>query len=231
MVYFGKGKTMIKLYYVEDDTTIAFAVQTYLKNKGYEVVVFDTMDQSKGALQLELPSLILIDWNLPDGSGRHLCKWIRDNWRELPIIFLTVKSDSKDIVLGFQGGADDYLVKPFDLEVLSARISAILRRTGNIAKKYLNCGEITIDLEKLQVFILNEEIILSRIEYQLVKLLIENKGCILTRAKLLEVLWDANGNYVNDNTLTVTMKRLREKLHNPSYLKTVRSFGYRMEDM
>ncbi|MFT4145469.1 MAG: response regulator transcription factor [Mobilitalea sp.] len=125
---------MIKLYYVEDDVTIASAVQKYLKNKGYQVVVFDTIDQIKSALQIELPSLILIDWNLPDGSGHYLCKWVRDNWRELPIIFLTVKSDSKDIVLGFQGGTDDYLVKPFDLEVLTARISAILRRTGNIAK-------------------------------------------------------------------------------------------------
>lgn len=222
---------MIKLYYVEDDVTIASAVQNYLKNKGYQVVVFGTIDQTKSALQIELPSLILIDWNLSDGSGHQLCKWVRDNWRELPIIFLTVKSDSKDIVLGFQGGADDYLVKPFDLEVLFARIHAILRRTGTIEKKYPTCGDIVIDLEKMQVFISKQEIILSKIEYQLVKLLIENKGCILTRTRLLELLWDANGNYVNDNTLTVTMKRLREKLHNPSNLKTVRSFGYRMEEV
>ncbi len=222
---------MIKLYYVEDDVTIASAVQKYLKNKGYQVIAFDTIEQTKQALQTELPSLILIDWNLSDGSGQQLCKWVRDNWRELPIIFLTVKSDSKDIVMGFQGGADDYLVKPFDLEVLSARISAILRRTGNIAKNYLTCGDIIIDLVKLQVFISKQEIILSKIEYQLIKLLLENKGCILTRTRLLEVLWDANGNYVNDNTLTVTMKRLREKLHNPSNLKTVRSFGYRMEEV
>lgn len=222
---------MIKLYYVEDDVTIAMVVQQYLKTKGYQVVVFETINQIKSALQMGLPSLILIDWNLPDGSGYYLCKWVRDNWRELPIIFLTVKSDAKDIVLGLQGGADDYLVKPFDLEVLSARISAILRRTGNNGKNYLTCGDIVIDLVKDMVFISNHEIILSKIEYQLLKLLIENKGCILTRTRLLELLWDANGNYVNDNTLTVTMKRLREKLHNPSNLKTVRSFGYRMEEV
>ncbi len=222
---------MKKLYYVEDDITIALAVQKYLKNKGYQVDVFDTIEQTKNALQTELPSLILIDWNLSDGSGQHLCKWVRDNWRELPIIFLTVKSDSKDIVLGFQGGADDYLIKPFDLEVMYVRISAILRRTGNIASNYLTCGDIAIDLLKHQVFISKQEIILSKIEYQLIKLLIENKGCILTRTRLLEVLWDANGNFVNDNTLTVTMKRLREKLNNPSNLKTIRSFGYRMEDV
>jgi DNA-binding response OmpR family regulator len=222
---------MIKLYYVEDDYVIASAVQKYLKNKGYHVIIFETIEQTKRALQTELPSLVLIDWNLTDGSGYNLCKWIRETWKELPIIFLTVKGDSKDIVQGFQGGADDYLIKPFDLEVLFARICAILRRTGNIAENYVTCGEISIDKTKLKVFISNEEIVLSQMEYQLLKLLVENKGCILTRTSLLELIWDANGNYVNDNTLTVTMKRLREKLHNPTYLKTVRSFGYRMEDV
>lgn len=189
------------------------------------------MEEAKKALQIELPSLILIDWNLSDGSGYHLCKWIRGNWRELPIVFLTVKGDSKDIVLGLQAGADDYLTKPFDLEVLNARIGAILRRTGNIGENYLTCGEISIDKKKQKVYLSNEEVTLSQIEYQLLKLFLENKGCILTRSRLLELLWEVNGNFVNDNTLTVTMKRLREKLHNPLYLKTVRSFGYRMEDV
>lgn len=221
---------MIKLYYVEDDYVIASAVQNYLKNKGYHLIIFETIEQAKRAFQSELPSLVLIDWNLVDGSGYHLCKWIRGTWKEMPIIFLTVKDDSKDIVQGFQGGADDYLIKPFDLEVLYARICAILRRTGNIAENHVTCGEISIDKNKLKVFLSKEEIVLSQMEYQLLKLLVENKGCILTRSSLLELIWDANGNYVNDNTLTVTMKRLREKLHNPPYLKTVRSFGYRMED-
>lgn len=221
---------MIKLYYVEDDYIIASAVQKYLKNKGYHVIVFEAIEQVKKALQTELPSLVLIDWNLSDGSGYQLCKWIRETGKELPIIFLTVKDDSKDIVLGFQAGADDYLIKPFELEVLHARICAILRRTGNTAENYVTCREISIDKMKCKVLISNEELVLSQMEYQLLKLLVENKGYILTRTRLLECIWDANGNFVNDNTLTVTMKRLREKLHNPSYLKTVRSFGYRMED-
>lgn len=221
---------MLKIYYIEDDYVIALAVKKYLKNKGYHVIVFETIEQAKRALQTELPSLVLLDWNLSDGSGHHLCKWIRETWKELPIIFLTVKDDSKDIVLGFQSGADDYLIKPFDLEVLYARICAILRRTGNIAENYVTCGEISIDKTKFSVFLSNEEILLSQMEYQLLKLLVENKGCILTRSSLLELIWDTNGNFVNDNTLTVTMKRLREKLHNPPYLKTVRSFGYRMEN-
>jgi DNA-binding response OmpR family regulator len=222
---------MIKLYYVEDDPVIALTVQKYFASKGYNLIVFESMEEAKKALQIELPSLILIDWNLSDGSGYHLCKWIRGNWRELPIVFLTVKGDSKDIVLGLQAGADDYLTKPFDLEVLNARIGAILRRTGNIGENYLTCGEISIDKKKQKVYLSNEEVTLSQIEYQLLKLFLENKGCILTRSRLLELLWEVNGNFVNDNTLTVTMKRLREKLHNPLYLKTVRSFGYRMEDV
>ncbi|MDF2510606.1 MAG: two-component response regulator, partial [Herbinix sp.] len=101
---------------------------------------------------------------------------------------------------------------------------------GKRIENLITCGDISIDKIKLKVFLMQEEIVLSQMEYQLLKLLVENKGCILTRARLLELIWDANGNFVNDNTLTVTMKRLREKLHNPPYLKTVRSFGYRMEE-
>jgi DNA-binding response OmpR family regulator len=221
---------MMNLYYVEDDRIIALAVQKYLKNKGYNVIIFETVERAKKALLAELPALIIIDWNLPDGNGVHLCKWIRETWSEVPIIFLTVKGDSKDVVQGFQAGADDYLVKPFALEVLYARIDAILRRAGKRIENLITCGDISIDKIKLKVFLMQEEIVLSQMEYQLLKLLVENKGCILTRARLLELIWDANGNFVNDNTLTVTMKRLREKLHNPPYLKTVRSFGYRMEE-
>jgi DNA-binding response OmpR family regulator len=221
---------MMNLYYVEDDRIIALAVQKYLKNKGYNVIIFETVERAKKALLAELPALIIIDWNLQDGNGVHLCKWIRETWSEMPIIFLTVKGDSKDVVQGFQAGADDYLVKPFALEVLYARIDAILRRAGKRIENLITCGDISIDKIKLKVFLMQEEIVLSQMEYQLLKLLVENKGCILTRARLLELIWDANGNFVNDNTLTVTMKRLREKLHNPPYLKTVRSFGYRMEE-
>lgn len=221
---------MIKLYYVEDDAIIASIVQKYLKNRGYEVIVFETIKQIKEVLDTELPDLVLIDWNLTDGTGDDLCRWIRTRWTELPIIFLTVKGDARDIVQGFQAGADDYLKKPFELAVLSARIGAVLKRSGNLVKNKISCGEISIDKLKLQVLLREEEIALSQIEYQLLQLLIENKGCIVTRARIIELIWDAGGNYVNDNTLTVTIKRLREKLHNPSNLKTVRSFGYRMED-
>ena len=141
-----------------------------------------------------------------------------------------VRDDSHDIVSGFQSGADDYVVKPFALEVLRSRIEALLRRCGNVSGQYLSCGSISLDQKRMLVFCKGEEVNLSPSEYQLLLCLLQNKGRIVTREQLLERVWDSSGNFVNDNTLTVAMKRLREKLHKPDCLKTVRSIGYRMEE-
>lgn len=221
---------MVELYYVEDDVGIASIVKEFLEQKDFKVFVFDTLKGVRQALKNHVPTIILLDWNMPDGHGDGLCQWIRSNWKELPIIFLTVRGDSHDIVAGFQSGADDYVVKPFELEVLYSRIQALLRRTGNIAEQYLSCDEILMDLNRRTVSICSKEINLSLAEYELLLYLMQNKGKTVTREKILEQVWDVNGNYVNNNTLTVTMKRLRDKLHQPSCLKTVRSVGYRMED-
>lgn len=222
---------MITIYYVEDDENISRTVKEYLDGRGYQVSLFWTIESAKQAMQNKCPALVLVDWNMPDGSGDKLCRWIRANYKELPVIFLTVRGDSRDIVAGFQNGADDYVVKPFALDVLLWRIRALLRREGDVSKRYLSCASISLDREKMQVFCGAEEIALSPMEYQLLLYLLQNKGKTLTRGKILEALWDMNGNYVNDNTLTVTLKRLREKLHQPTCLKTVRSIGYRMEDL
>jgi len=221
---------MIELYYIEDDENISQAVKEYFEQRGYRVSIYATIADAKQALKNHIPAIVLVDWNMPDGRGDLLCRWIRSNWKELPIIFLTVRSDSHDIVSGFQNGADDYVVKPFELEVLHSRILALLRRMGDVSKQYLFCGQISIDCNRMTVFNNLEEISLSPSEYQLLLYLMQNKGRTITREKILEHVWDINGSYVNDNTLTVTMKRLREKLHQPSCLKTVRSIGYRMED-
>ncbi|MDE7340964.1 MAG: response regulator transcription factor [Lachnospiraceae bacterium] len=219
-----------EIYYVEDDENIAQAVSDFLGKHGYRVFVFATIADARKALQNRCPTLVLVDWNMPDGNGAMLCQWIRAKWKELPIIFLTVRGDSCDIVSGFGNGADDYVVKPFALEVLLSRIGALLRRTGDAAGQYLSCDAISLDQEKTQVFCGTEEIHLSPLEYQVLLCLLRNKGRTVTRQNLLENIWDIHGNYVNDNTLTVTMKRLREKLHQPGCLKTVRSAGYRMEE-
>ena len=221
---------MIEIYYIEDDENIATAVKAYLSPKGYAVSIFGTLESGKKALEHHIPSLALIDWNMPDGEGNSFCRWIRSSWKELPVIFLTVRDDTCDIISGFRYGADDYVTKPFELEVLYSRIYALLRRSGNVQNQYLSCGSISIDKNKTIVFCGEEEITVSQAEYQLLQFLMENKGKTVTRERLLTQIWDNNGNYVNDNTLTVAMKRLREKLHHPSCLKTIRSFGYRMED-
>lgn len=221
---------MIEIYYAEDDVSIALSVKEYLERQNCMVSIFGSIADAKNALRNRLPSVLLLDWNMPDGQGRELCRWIRERQPELPIVFLTVRGDSGDMVSGFQSGADDYVVKPFELAVLYSRILALLRRAGNQKETKLFCGDLTLDKEKLAVFCRREEIAVSRLEYRILLLLMENKGRTVTRQRLLEEIWDSSGNYVNDNTLTVTMKRLREKLDNPPCLKTVRSFGYRMED-
>lgn len=221
---------MVEIYYIEDDENIAQIVKEYMEQRELEVKVFPTISKAKAAFIEHVPQLALVDWNMPDGRGDLLLSWIRSKWKELPVIFLTVRDDTRDIVSGFQNGADDYVVKPFELAVLYSRICALLRRTGNVSKHYLSCGPVSLDKNRMMVFSRGKEVNLSQAEYQLLLLLLENKGKTITRDRLLETIWDANGNFVNDNTLTVTMKRLREKLNQPACLKTIRSFGYRMED-
>ena len=221
---------MADIYYIEDDSHIAGAVKEYLEKKGFRVTICGTLAEAEKALSVYVPALVLLDWNMPDGRGDSLCRWIRSRWKELPVIFLTARGDCGDVVSGFQNGADDYVVKPFELEVLYSRILALLRRAGNTAEPYLSCGGIVMDQNRRMVSCQGKELALSAAEYQLLLCLMQNKGRTVTREKILEQVWDVNGNYVNDNTLTVTMKRLRDKLCQPECLKTVRSVCYRMED-
>lgn len=221
---------MVEVYYAEDDEIIGKSVKEYLEQQDCRVTVFGSLADIRKALLNHLPTVILLDWNMPDGQGNELCSWIRERWSELPIIYLTVRGDSHDIVTGFQNGADDYVVKPFDLTVLYSRIRALLRRSKSAKNTKLFCDDLMLDKEKTAVFCGKQEITVSQPEYQILLILMENKGKTVTRRQLLEQVWDSSGNYVNDNTLTVTMKRLREKLGGPACLKTIRSFGYRMGD-
>lgn len=221
---------MTEIYYIEDDKDIAMTVKEYLGGKGYSVFLFDSLTCAREAFENHVPGIALIDWNMPDGKGDDFCRWLRSHWADLPVIFLTVRNDTRDIISGFENGADDYVTKPFELEILHSRIRALLRRTGNVQGRYLSCGLVCIDTDRMAVFYGEEEITVSQAEYQLLLILMQNKGKTVTRERLLTQIWDSNGSYVNDNTLTVTMKRLREKLHHPFCIKTIRSFGYRMED-
>ena len=220
---------MKKELYIEDDLDIAEYVKTYLERKNFIVQIYSDINIAKEIVKSNIPDVCLIDINLSNESGRDLCVWLRKNYSELPIIFITVKNETQDIVEGFEIGADDYITKPFELEILNSRIKALLRRNKNTNGLY-TCKDILLDETKVKVFVKGKEIALSHIEYDLLLILIKNKNATVTRKKLLQMLWDNNGNFVNDNTLTVTVKRLREKLKNPNYLKTVYSFGYRLED-
>ena len=239
---------MGKILLVEDDETICFGVRSALEKKGYEVMVCSGIMEGKHSFKAEEILLVLLDLNLPDGSGYEFCSWIRQE-HDTPVIFLTVRDDAADIIRGLDMGADDYITKPFHIAVMESRIQAVLRRMpvrGGSAEAVsekiawgaecqgspdvLCCGEISLDRGKMMVCAGGEEVSLTALEYRLLLMLLENKGCILPRGRILEKIWDVDGSFVNDNTLTVAVKRLREKLNDTTCITTVRGIGYRMEE-
>ena len=222
----------MKILWVEDDAVIAGAVADFLAGKGCAVTHCPTLAAAQQAMQAAAPELVLLDWNLPDGAGADFCRALRSRFPALPLLLLTVRSDTADVLAGFACGADDYVTKPFELEILYSRIEALWRRCGHRdnAGSLLQCGGIALDEARQLVTLRGREVRLGYLEYRLLALLMQNKGRTLTRQQLLSALWDQNGRFVNDNTLTVTMKRLREKLGQPACLKTIRSFGYRLEE-
>ncbi len=217
---------MANILLVEDDETISFGIRSALAKKGHEVACCSGMEEGKTLFSAKF-DLILLDLNLPDGNGYDFCSWVKER-SDSPIIFLTVRDDVNDITRGLDMGADDYITKPFHISVLESRIQAVLRRAA--VSCMLVCGNIRMDKKRMQVWVGEESVPLTSLEYRLLQLLMENKGCILPRNRLLEKLWDVEGNFVNDNTLTVAMKRLREKLHHEPCITTVRGIGYRMEE-
>ena len=223
----------MKVLLVEDDAIISEGLQYSLRQEGYEVVTAATV---AAALELIRSGCVwdfcLLDVMLPDGDGYAVCREIRKN-SQAPILFLTACDDEIHTVMALEQGADDYITKPFRIRELMARMKAILRRTEKNGRKdmsLISVGNNQVNLQIGKVYCGNEEIILTAMEYKLLLIFLKHRGQTLTRQQILNDIWDAVGDYVNDNTLTVTMKRLREKLHHPSCLRTIRSFGYRMEE-
>ena len=222
---------MIKLLLVEDDSSIVKNLSEYLVSEGFLVTSASGQNEALQKLEQHTFDLVLLDISLPDGNGFSLCSMLKSEYR-LPIIFLTASGDEYSTVTGFELGADDYISKPFRPRELVMRIKNVLRLTGSKGKT-VSLGAIEVDTEKGKATKNGKDIFLSALEYRLLLIFINNRGAVLTRTKLLDSIWDIAGEYVSDNTLTVYIKRLREKLEdepaNPTLIKTVRGIGYRMD--
>ena len=215
---------------VDDDREIVRVIAKILELEGYRTLkAYDGLE-ALDMLVGNVVHLIMIDIMMPKMNGLAAVMKMRET-NNIPIIILSAKTEETDKVLGLSMGADDYIVKPFLLSVLLSRVRAVLRRSTRAAEKgKLTCGDISMDTEKMKAYLGTEEVVLTAGELRLLRVLMENKNQAITRNRLLELLWDADGNFVNDNTLTVTMKRLREKMNNPKQIQTLRGIGYRMEE-
>lgn len=224
---------MKRILLVEDDDNISFGIKTYLEKKGFKVDIVDSLTKGKDKFSL-IYDLIVLDVNLPDGTGYDFLSYVKLK-SQTPIIFLTVRDEEKEIVKGLDLGADDYITKPFKLSVLESRINTVLRRVkrDTTLDDTLFCQDLKLIKSQTKVFKGKDEINITGREYKLLKMFMENQNQTLTRESILEKLWDIEGDFVNDNTLTVTIKRLREKIEDnsskPKIIKTIKGIGYRME--
>jgi len=226
---------MLSILFVEDDDTIAMGVEYSLKQDGFQVSLADRLEEARDLLKRQPFDLVHLDLGLPDGSGYALCQEIRAAG-DTPIIILSARDEEASIVLGLDLGADDYITKPFRLRELISRMKAVLRRRGPVeaGDRTLACGDVTVFTQQAKAYKNGHEVLLTALEYRLLLTLILNQGRVLTRSQILGSIWDVDEDFVNDNTLTVYIKRLREKLEddpqNPTLIKTVRGLGYKAGD-
>ena len=224
----------MKIFLLEDDASIAMGLEYSLHKEEYETRLARTVKEALEIISAEEFDLYLLDLTLPDGSGYDVCRTIKEKG-DLPVIFLTAFDDEVNVVMGFDLGADDYISKPFRVNELMARIKSVLRRYNSEAGKsgILELHGLKINTNEAKVYKNGNEIVLTAMEYRMLLILLNNKGRVLSRNQLLENIWDIDGIFVNDNTLTVYIKRLRDKIEdnsdNPQIIKTVRKMGYILE--
>lgn len=222
----------MKILFVEDDRIIAEGLCYSLRQEGYDVIHCLDVESARAAIQENQFDLALLDLGLPDGSGYDICRLIKSK-ADTPVIFLTALDDEVNVVMGLDMGADDYITKPFRIRELISRIRSVTRRYGRTeqSKTVYELSDITIDTTRAKVYKGGRELILTALEYRLLLIFARNKGQVLGRNQILEALWDIAGDFVNDNTLSVYIKRLREKIEddpqNPRIIRTVRGMGYR----
>lgn len=232
----------MRLLVVEDDKGLANGITFFMEREGYEVLHAANLKQAHELFDADRPDAVLLDLNLPDGDGIDFCRNIRVS-SQVPIIMLTARDMETDEVQGLLSGADDYLTKPFSLAVLKARLDTVLRRSSmagrkeslgaaqqdNTAQELVSKG-IRILPGKMKVYCDGCEVECSATEYRLLYYLMENRGQVLLKEQILEHVWDSTGGFVDENTLQVTIRRLRRKLNDdgvqPKYIRTVRGMGY-----
>ena len=221
---------MTNILLVEDDKSLNRGISFKLKKEGYTTFSCENIENAKKILNKESIDLILLDVGLPDGSGFDLCSDIRTT-SDVIIIFLTACDEEVDIVTGLDLGADDYVTKPFSLMILMSKIKALLRRnSSSMLSSNIISKDIILNLEKMSLMKENNEIFLSKTEFKLIKYLMSNAQQVITKEQILSELWDINGDFIDQNTLAVNIRRLREKIEDipsdPIYIKTVRGVGY-----
>jgi two-component system, OmpR family, response regulator VicR len=225
----------MKILLVEDDRTIASGLEYSLKQDDYETLVCHNAASATEVINTKIQDidLCLFDLNLPDGSGYDLCALVKKQ-HDIPVIFLTAYDDEVNVVMGLDMGGDDYITKPFRIRELISRIKTVYRRYNRYTqpKNIIEIENIQINTLEGKVYKHGKEILLTALEYRLFLIFANHIGQVLTRAQLLDRIWDVAGDFVNDNTLTVYIKRLREKLEddpqNPTLVKTVRGMGYKV---
>ncbi|NMW84156.1 response regulator transcription factor [Peptoniphilus sp. AGMB00490] len=216
---------MKSILIIEDNAEIALQMKKYLINEGYEVDIASSYYEAIYNMNVDI-DVALLDINLPDKDGHHLIKKLKK--KDIRVIVTTVKNDEDFIIASLDQGADDYLVKPFSLAMLRARIDAVLRTIALAEDEFITYKDIKIDLIKSEVYFKEELVELTALEYEILLLFIKNPHRVYTRGQLLEMFWEDRDRFVNDNTLTSTIKRVREKLDR-EVITTVRGIGYRMD--
>lgn len=220
---------------LEDDKSLNRGISFKLKKEGYNVCTAFNIKEAKDVFENNKVDLIISDVGLPDGSGFDFCEEIR-KISNVHIIMLTALDQEIDIVAGYDIGADDYITKPFSLMVLISKVNALMRRTSlrEESKRIIRCRNLSFYPEEMKLMINNEEVILSKNEYKLLNCLIKNSGQIVTKGQLLEALWDKDGAFVDENTVAVNIRRLREKIEDvpsePVFIKNIRGIGYRWNE-
>lgn len=221
------------IFLLEDDEAIGIGLTYSLENEGYKVTLAKNIKQAEKIIDEKVFSLYILDLTLPDGSGYDICKKVKAKG-DLPVIFLTAYDDEVNVIMGFELGADDYISKPFRVKELMRRIKSVMRRySKETSDGIITINNLKINTNEAKVYKNGEEIVLTAMEYRLLLILLSNRGKVLSRTVLLENIWDVAGDFVEDNTLTVYIKRLRDKIEEdpakPEFIKTIRGFGYVIE--